>query len=322
MNPEMEKISKTLYVMKAFAILSVIMAHMTFSETYHIAEIIRVSLGQIGVVIFFISSGYFYSRKPDDSKEFWYKKAKFLLIPWFIFSTIVFILSNFVFSKPHNLLVGFIKNFFGIGTVYWYMTVLVIMLFLFRYINKDISLVLCIGVSIISIFLSALGIIDYSVDLNQYVNIFNWIGFFALGVLLRKKKLMDKLICPSAAIISLIGLIAVVVIAVVRGNKIEAYIDITSLFAELFGFVFLLNVSNLFANNKLLTDVGKKSFFIYLMHVQAVGIVNTRLPYNTVFFILRPFIGLAVCYIISVSFKFILNRLNLSKYNFVFGLDR
>ena len=43
------KISNSLYALRAFACLIVIAAHMTFSQEYPIAEIIRTSLGQIGV---------------------------------------------------------------------------------------------------------------------------------------------------------------------------------------------------------------------------------------------------------------------------------
>ena len=139
---------------------------------------------------------------------------------------------------------------------------------------------------------------------------------------MRKKNLLENLINWVATVVSFVGLTAFTVIAVVIGNSIEAYIDITSLFVELFGFVFFLNVSNFLANSKLLSDIGKKSFFIYLMHIQVVGAINTRLPYNALFFILRPFVGLMVCYIIAVVFKLILNKLKLNKYSFIFGLNR
>ena len=203
------------------------------------------------------------------------------------------------------------------------MTILLVMLILFRYFyNKEFILYISIGVSAVSIALSAFGLINYTVILNQYLNFFNWVGFFALGIILRKKNLLENLINWVATVVSFVGLTAFTVIAVVIGNSIEAYIDITSLFVELFGFVFFLNVSNFLANSKLLSDIGKKSFFIYLMHIQVVGAINTRLPYNALFFILRPFVGLMVCYIIAVVFKLILNKLKLNKYSFIFGLNR
>lgn len=317
-----KKESNMWYVMKAFAILFVVMAHMTFTGNYHIAEIIRTSIGQIGVVIFFVSSGYFYLRNPHDSKKYWTKKTKTLFVPWLIMSTAIFILSALLFGAPDNVLFAYFKNFFGVGTVYWYMTTITVMLMIFRFINKDILLYTCMTISVISIAMSAMGIIKYTDWFNQYLNVFNWVGFFALGVLVRKYNLVEKMINNKIALISLIGAVVTVVVAVIKGATIEAYIDFTSLFIELFGLVLILNLSIVLANNKLLIDIGKKSFFIYLMHIQIVGAINTRLPYNVTFFILRPFIGLAVCYIITVLFSFILSKLRLEKIEFIFGLNR
>lgn len=324
-----KKESNMWFVVKAFAILSVITAHMPFGQDFFTSEIVRNSLGQIGVGIFFIAAGYFYSRKPNDSAEFWKKKAKTVILPWFFYSTVVYIISAFILSgNAEKTVLGFIKNFLGIGTVYWYMTVMLFMLFIFTYIKKDVLLYACMAISIVSVALSAMGVIynvwllNNNFQFNQYFNVLNWVGFFALGVLLRKKNLIEKLINVKVAIISFIGFALAIGLVIVRNTTVSSYVDSTSLFVELFGFVFLLNASSWLSNSKLLVDIGKKSFFIYLMHVQVAGALNTRLPYNLPFFILRPIIVLALCYIVAVVFKFVLEKLKLSKFNFVFGLDR
>ena len=318
-----KKESNMWFVIKAFAILSVVAAHMSFPLEYFVSDTIRNCLGQIGVGIFFISAGYFYNRKPNDSKIFWQKKIKTVFLPWLIFSTVVFILSEFIFGVPENLVFDFIKNFFGVGTIYWYMTVLLVLLIIFKYIYKtDIILYLCIAITFISVSLSSMDLIPYTTVFNKFFNIFNWIGFFALGILLRRKELVDKLLGLKFTIISLIGLIVATIIAVMKKELIQSYIDSTSLFVELFGLILLLNIADFLTSSKLLIDIGKKSFFIYLIHIQIVGIINTRLPYNALFFILRPIIGLAVCYIVAIVFKYVLNKIKLSKYSFVFGLDR
>ena len=202
-------------------------------ESYPIAEIIRISLGQIGVIIFFITSGYFYKRKPNDNKTFWKKKIRNLIIPWLLFSTIVFTLSEFVFGDPDNIFVDFFKNFFGIGTVYWYMTIItVLMLFFYRIADNDKLLYMCIGITIISFLLSALGVIKYTTNCNQYLNVFNWVGFFAVGILMRKKALFEKIINKRILLVSFVALVVFIIIAVEREIGIKAYIDITSIFVE------------------------------------------------------------------------------------------
>lgn len=314
--------SNMLYVMKAFAIFFVVMAHMSFSESYHTAEIIRTSVGQAGVVVFFISSGYFHSGKSNDNKVFWQKKLKNFFLPWFLVATGTFFLSALIFGMPNNLPIAYSKNLFGIGTLYWYMTVTTVLMILFKFIKKDIFLYICMAISVISVVLSATGLIVYKGDFNQYLNVFNWVGFFAAGVLLRKYNILQKLINIKFLIASFLGVAVAIIVAILRNITVEAYIDITSLLLEISGFVFVLNISNLLANNNIFIDIGKKSFFIYLVHIQIVGVINTRLPYNVLFFILRPVIGLTVCYVIAVVFKFMLNKIKLGKYNFVFGLDR
>ena len=92
------------------------------------------------------------------------------------------------------------------------------------------------------------------------------------------------------------------------------------LLVELSGFLFCLNLSYALSGFGLLKDIGKKSFFIYLAHMQIAGVINTRLPYNTIFFILRPVIALAVVYIGAKIAELMLKKLKLSKMNFLIGL--
>jgi len=315
--------SKMLYVAKAFAILSVITAHMSFSEAFPVLEIIRTSLGQIGVFTFFFISGYLYSRDTGDTKSYWLKKFKNLFIPWFVFSIATFALSKILYGGTKNLTIDYLKHFLGIGTAYWYMSILMIMLFVFKcFYTKKWALYLCIIISTISIVLSFTKFINYSLCFNQYLNIFNWVGVFSLGILFRQYNLLERIIGIRYIVISFVGIMLSVLVAIFRASQIEAYIDITSLFVELFGLILVLNLSYILTNSKFLCDVGKKSFFIYLMHLQVVGVINTRLPYNVFFFFLRPFIGLMVCYLISIIFKKVLDWFQLSKYNYIFGLDK
>lgn len=316
--------SNTLYVIKSFAILCVVAAHMPFGNAYPVAEIVRISLSQIGVIIFFISSGFFYTRKKNDSKNFWGKKAKSVLIPWVIWSIAVYLFSVLITRSLSEFPLSYLKVFFGIGHVYWYLTILFILFVIFKYIYtyaKDWLLYICMAMSIGSVLLSAFGAIKFSY-LNQYLNVFNWVGFFALGILIRRKNWLLKIAKISFFLVAFALLILFIVLSVIRGTLIEAYIDIYSIPIELCGFICCLFFSKLLSSNKVLIDLGKKSFLIYLMHIQIAGAINTRLPYNTVFLILRPFIALAVCYLFTKILEFVMRKLKLSKYNYVFGLGR
>ena len=54
--------------------------------------------------------------------------------------------------------------------------------------------------------------------------------------------------------------------------------------------------------------------------MQVAGIINTRLPYNPLFFVLRPFIALAVLYIAAFVISFILKKIKLDKYAYLIAL--
>lgn len=58
-----------LYVAKAVSVVLIAGAHMPF-EGYMLAESIRMSICQIGVVVFFVCTGFFYRREEKDSKLF------------------------------------------------------------------------------------------------------------------------------------------------------------------------------------------------------------------------------------------------------------
>lgn len=317
------KISNTFYGVKAFAILCVVAAHMTFPQQFLSIDIVKVSLSQIGVFSFFITSGYFYSRSKGDSKNFWIKKLKTLFVPWLLFSSLVFMVSVILFDKELSVL-SFLLHFTGLSSIYWYMSVLVICQFLFKFIysvkNNAIFLILFI-ISIVSVILTVVGVIP-SEKFTYNINIFNWLGIFSIGIYIRRKNLIESFIGIVPTAVSLVGIAFSLFIAVSINKPIWCYTSSTSLLIEIFGFILVLNISYYLSSSRLLVDIGKKSFFIYLTHVQIVGVINTRLPYDTAFLVLRPFIALCVCYLISIVFKKILGLFKLSKCNYVFGLDR
>lgn len=314
-----EKQSNTLYVIKAFAVVSVILAHMPFGDEHVLSENIRIALGQIGVVVFFLVSGFFYSRKEGDSKTFWIKKLKSIVVPWFIISSVTYALSCILNNKVVLSPVAAIKWILGIHNWYWYMPVLLIMYVVFRFVKKDVFLYLCVIISTVSVLISAFGLINYNGYFTQYFNIFNWIGFFALGIIIRKKNAFDKMIGYVPMIISLSILIISVAFSARLGLH-KSYVNYFSLPCELSGFLFLMNVSFYLNKIKVLNDIGKKSFFIYLIQMQIAGIINTRLPYNILFFILRPFIVLTLIYVMCLIIEFVLKKTKLNKYGYFIGI--
>ena len=312
------------YIARAFAIFSVICAHMNFGEGHLIANTIRNSLGEIGVCVFFVISGFFYNRKSNDSIVFWRKKLSHVITPWFLMSTLVFLISAVFLHATKLSLISFLKNFFGFGTHYWYMTVLIIMFILFQFISKKWQYISCLIISVISVYTSAVLLAVFSLRINQFLNIFNWVGFFALGIVLRKTDTINIIISRKNKIILLFSSITCmfvcVYVQVLTNIPTNSYISFTSLLFEISGMIIVFLLASVLCDSKLLIDIGKKSYFIYLTHIQIVGFISTRLPYNTLFFVLRPFICLMICYILSVLFAKALKWFRLEKLSVFFGI--
>ena len=185
-----EKQSNALYVIKAFAILSVIAAHMPFGAEHPTADLIRNALGQVGVAVFFIVSGFLYKRTEGDTKTFWQKKLKGIVIPWILFSLLTFAVSCVLSHKiPMAVLPKWILGF---GTWYWFVPILLMCFALFKFLDDNVSLVFTILLSIASVMLMSFGILKCNSLFTQYTNVFNWIGFFAFGILLRKYESGNK----------------------------------------------------------------------------------------------------------------------------------
>lgn len=133
----LQKISKEnsviLNCVRVFAVFSVICAHVKPIEnntglmnvSFSILEIV----GYGGVSLFFILSGFFMAYNQDSFLAFCKKKAINLLIPWLVTGTLVYMYSNV--RKGSFTILGLLKNLAGSGSYLWYMSVLVVLYFLF-----------------------------------------------------------------------------------------------------------------------------------------------------------------------------------------------
>lgn len=295
-----EKYSKTMYVIKAFSILSVLVAHINKINNETIPKSIITNwynlFGIVGVICFFIIGGYFYNIKENNTKKFWKKKIKTIVIPWILAGSITYIMH--VIKKNDLSLLSYFKWVLGSGTIYYYLTNYVLFLFIFKYLKKsDKILYICIALTVIQSIFNTFNIHLQLKFITYYLNIFNWIGFFALGILIRKYKLLDKLIEHKEILIYAIA-ISIVLFIVMYKYKIYGYFHILALPYELVNAIIVFYMSYKLSNNNFLTFIGKISFCIYLYHIQIVQKVCWSLPSNIFFIIINPFLGLMLMVLI------------------------
>lgn len=108
-------------------------------------------------------------------------------------------------------------------------------------------------------------------------------------------------------------------IQVFADTEITNWNELSMLF-EISGFVVFMFISYWLRNVQILNNIGKNTYFIYLTHMQIVGVINTRLPQNSLFYLLKPMIGLIVVYLIGIMIIKITRVMKLDDYLWILGL--
>jgi peptidoglycan/LPS O-acetylase OafA/YrhL len=308
--------SLTINVIKAVAILSVIAAHVVaLNESNlisNIASSLWIAFGEVGVIIFFIIGGFLYKRKNNDNKEFWKKKFFRIILPWFFCSLVTYILS--VIEGRELSILSYIKWILGSGTWYYYITIYTIFLLIFKWIyKKDAVLYFFIGLQIILLTLQAFGIgTTYSFGfITDYLNPFHWAGYFSLGVLIRKYRI-DLTIRKKRIVVCAAGIIMAITLFVICYNKIFTYFNIISFLFGISSFILIVALSYTIANFKMANYIGKVgtySYCIYLLHMQIVQSVVSKIPDSIFKVLFSPFIGLSIMLILILLGLFICKKL-------------
>ena len=260
--------------------------------------------GQIGVPVFLIIGGYLFHGSDGEKRTFWKKKFKRLIVPWMICGTMPYLL--YVFRIRTFNALSWLKWVLGSGTWLYYATIyfcLLILFELFAIHKNEKALIACI-------IITALMLTFEAVDSNfgnavgwftPYLNILNWIGFFSLGALIKKKNLLEQALNQRAVFLS--TFVFLLSIYLLYRNWIFTYFHILSALMEYSAFIILLNISYLLARKPrpLAIKAGESTYFIFLVHMQIVQFLCNRLPDTAAFDFLRPVVGLVTMMIITFA---------------------
>lgn len=119
-----QKISSTVTVAKAFALISIVCAHIGFTaNTPYVITRLYSTLGSIGVICYLICSAYYYNPKKYTFVGLLKNKAITLGLPWIFLGTIGY-LYNAILSKSFSV-VGYLKWIIGNGSFLWFLTILI-----------------------------------------------------------------------------------------------------------------------------------------------------------------------------------------------------
>ena len=163
-------------------------------------------------------------------------------------------------------------------------------------------LVISIIFTIISTEIAALGITDAvlaHIGLTNYLNIFNWIGFFALGLYLQtiEKCKIFHFIKKSFIVFILIWL-SLFILGFYIENGQFGYFSVLGIFMETTSVVIIMRLAWIACHLDWIVQLGKYSFSIYLVHINIVPIVNKFLGVNAFGEIISPFITYSLSFLL------------------------
>lgn len=258
-------LSNTFYVYKAMAILFVAMAHCVY-DTPMIAWI-SAAFGSLGVPMFLFTSGFFFNRG-QNAKEFWRRKLQSILIPWVIYGTLLYIfaclLNNFT-----KIELPFLKWMFGNGSWLYFVPVLIQCFVLFRICHHKWYDAVVFLLFLLHNALCILDIIPHLPWYSKYQMVFNWCGFFQLGMLARKhlSAVMECMNRKSRKVAA-VGLWLAALIFYIGTGNIGYWAPFGLLF-ELLGMIAAFVIADLFLKKvNLLIDIGKNTYVIFFLHMQ------------------------------------------------------
>ena len=302
---EGNKRDKSVDCIRGLAIFSVICAHCSsnLDKSNKIAEassIVLSNIGTYGVVCFFFLSGYLFHYN-NDFVGYWEKRLNRLIVPWVISASIVYF---YVYIRKHQISILTWVNFvIGNGSYLYYITILLaltLLFTLFGFLRNTYSLILLTAVSVISNL-----ILWDEFCITPYLNVFNWVGYFSLGVLAQRsnlslKALFGNQIIKVSIVILEIGAITYVLLWQFTGS----YWGIPGFIISVTGAFFLFELGIIISKFKYISffsvTCGKESYFIYLWHMPIAGVTARLMGIGILnsFLIFRPVIILLVMYIV------------------------
>lgn len=309
--------SNALYVMKAFAVISIVLSYSNIADIGNIYLRSFLSIYKpVGVYIFLILAGYFFNyKKYPDLKSLLLDKTKKICIPWLACGLLTYF-SNFMLKPVYFNLTEIINWLLGNGTYLYYLTMLMLIYIVIYLLPKNQKVYYTlILLNLISILLTHLNIFPTIVDsqklaftyFNPYLNVFNWIGIFSFGLCLKNIDLFEIKI-NKKILLSLSALL----ILIITVFKIDAnyWNIITPLISTIIVFL-IFEISKLISNLKILIDIGKKTFSIYLLHLPIIAFFCRFL--SPKFSVFTAIIVVLFMYLILIIMEKVSQKLNIKK---------
>lgn len=272
------------------------------------------SLGSIGVAVFFMISGFLFANGDYAFLSFFKKRVTTILLPWIATGTAVYC---YVAIRKNDINAMDWLNFMSGNKSYLYFLPMLLACYLISfYINKNtVKLTLVMLLSIVSILLSTSKV---TIQINPYMNPFNWFFYFGLGYLLFDFDKLRSLTAFTKRIVFLSVAIFSVFLLVFSISGSIGYWANEYLFFELISVICIFGIYSFPSvyQSKAINIIGKESFSIYLLHMPFAGMVaHLFSQFDLVLFtLIRPFIVLFLTVIFINAYKSISGKLKVDRF--------
>ena len=182
------------------------------------------------------------------------------------------------------------------------------MLAFFKPIHKSApALWTCVAVTVVQLVLKTRGGGVPAPFGSDYLNPLHWMGFFALGILLRRQglRLRKGFLAGCAAVLAVTSVI-------VYRRWIYDYFHILNMAFSVSAFFVLFAVGRWLSDTRLrggIREVGSSTYCIYLLHMQIVPPILRRIPGDTFKAIFAPIIGMMIMMLLIELGKYITAKL-------------
>ena len=300
---------------RIYCLISIVSAHMYFYGTFAYDFLSR--LGTIGVILFLIMAGYFFKPSKFTSVGHLLKNKFYsICIPWLFLGSLTW-LYKATLSSQFRSVNEYFKWILGNGSYLYYIPVL-LLCFLMLYKAPEIILYALLPITAVSIFLTTCGLLDpiYSfIGISAFLNVFNWIGFFSLGMLLQKidtEKLFDFF--KKFRILNVSLFVTAFVLLLIFKNVSYGYFSYIAIPYELLGCMAILSMSTLSLTKfQFFKELSNLSFSIYLIHMIFIGLLDQIMNLSNITRLASPLIIIVVSFFFLFVGRFISKKIHLEK---------
>lgn len=310
-----KKLSNTFMVARVFALISIVSAHLYFTNAPYAVEKAYSSIGSIGVVAFLLMAAYFYNTQKYNSILHMLRNKLYTVgLPWLFWGSVSYIY-NSLLSRNFSV-IAYLNWMLGNGSYLYYLTVLFLLFVIFYRTNTAI-LISALAVNVVSLLLTAMGVLDPVIEflhITNYLNVFNWVGIFALGILMKRvnPQKLFTFFGKTRWMFSTAFIAAVVVICLL--DIPTGYFSYVGIWLELLGVLAIFGVSTIpVLSNRLFADLSNMSFAVYLIYMMVIGVFDSAYDLNLITQILAVFVVIGISYVALLLCRWLIKTIKIDR---------